>query len=125
MRLFSALAAILAFTIPALAQIHSETVEYKQGNATLEGYLAYDESVQGKRPGVLVFHEWMGIQPYEKMRAEQLAKLGCVAFVADILIVGTFGKNAKGSTAADVCGRALRRVVPGPHHRAVKTTPCQ
>jgi dienelactone hydrolase len=66
------------------AAIHTETVEYKQGDTTLEGYLAYDDSISGKRPGVLVVHQWLGLTDYEKHRAEQLAALGYVAFCADI-----------------------------------------
>ncbi|MFA5059402.1 MAG: dienelactone hydrolase family protein [Candidatus Omnitrophota bacterium] len=66
------------------AAIHTETVEYKQGDVLLEGYLAYDDALAGKRPGVLVVHEWKGIVPYTKTRAEKLASLGFVAFAADI-----------------------------------------
>ena len=66
------------------AAIHTENVEYKQGDTTLEGYLAYDDSLTGKRPGVLVVHQWLGLTDYEKHRAEMLAQLGYVAFCADI-----------------------------------------
>ena len=66
------------------AAIHTETVDYQQGDTTLEGYLAYDDALTGPRPGVLVVHQWMGLTPYEKHRAEMLAGLGYVAFCADI-----------------------------------------
>jgi dienelactone hydrolase len=66
------------------AAIHTETVDYKQGDTTLEGFLAYDDSISGKRPGVLVVHQWLGLTDYEKGRAKQLAELGYVAFCADI-----------------------------------------
>jgi dienelactone hydrolase len=72
------------------AAIHTETVDYKQGNTTLEGFLAYDDSISGKRPGVLVVHQWLGLTDYEKHRAEQLAALGYVAVCADI-----YGKDAR------------------------------
>ncbi len=68
----------------ARAEIHTETIEYKQGDATLQGYLAYDTAVEGVRPGVLVFHQWKGLTEYEKRRAEMLAKLGYIAFAVDI-----------------------------------------
>ncbi len=68
----------------AQAAIHTESVEYSQGGAKLIGYLAYDPALGGKRPGVLVVHEWWGLKSYPKMRAEQLAKMGYVAFAADI-----------------------------------------
>ena len=64
--------------------IHTETVDYQQGGTTLEGYLAYDDSISGKRPGVLIVHQWQGITDYEKMRARMLAEMGYVAFCADI-----------------------------------------
>jgi len=66
------------------AAIHTENVEYKQGDTTLEGFLAYDDSLTGKRPGVLVVHQWLGLTDYEKHRAEMLAQLGYVAFCVDI-----------------------------------------
>ena len=75
------------------AAIHTETVEYRQGDATLEGYLAYDDALTGKRPGVLVVHQWTGLGAYEKKRAEMLAQLGYVAFCADIYGKGIRPKN--------------------------------
>jgi dienelactone hydrolase len=77
----------------AQARVVTKTVEYRQGNAVLEGYLAYDDSIKGKRPGVLVIHEWTGINAYIKKRVEQLAALGYVAFAADI-----YGKGVRPST---------------------------
>lgn len=74
----------------ATAGVVGKTVEYRQGDTVLEGYLAYDDSIEGRRPGVLVIHEWTGVRPYEKMRVEQLAKLGYVAFAADI-----YGKGVR------------------------------
>ncbi|HEY2328282.1 MAG TPA: dienelactone hydrolase family protein [Verrucomicrobiae bacterium] len=87
------LAALVLFSAAARAAIHTETVEYKQGDATLEGFVAYDDSVSGKRPGVLVVHQWLGLTDYEKHRAEQLASLGYVAFCADIYGKGVRPKN--------------------------------
>ncbi len=65
-------------------QIHTESIDYKDGDVVLEGYIAYDESFNDSRPGVLVVHEWMGLNDYTKMRCEMLAKLGYFAFAADI-----------------------------------------
>ncbi|HVU26472.1 MAG TPA: dienelactone hydrolase family protein [Verrucomicrobiae bacterium] len=75
---------VLICAVTTRAAIHTETVEYKQGDTTLEGFLAYDDSISGKRPGVLVVHQWLGLTDYEKHRAEMLAQLGYVAFCADI-----------------------------------------
>ncbi|GAB2531197.1 dienelactone hydrolase family protein [Rufibacter soli] len=74
-------------------QIKTQLVEYKDGATTLEGYLAYDPALKGKRPGVLVVHEWNGINDYTKKRCEQLAKMGYVAFAADI-----YGKGIRPKT---------------------------
>jgi dienelactone hydrolase len=82
--------AVCCGALLAQAEVHTETIEYKQGDTTLEGYLAYDNAFQGKRPGVLVVHQWLGLTDYEKKRAAMLAKLGYVAFCADI-----FGKGIR------------------------------
>jgi len=81
---------ILFCVMKTQGAIHTETIEYKQGDATLEGFLAYDDSISGKRPGVLVVHQWLGLTDYEKRRATMLAQLGYVAFCADI-----YGKDSR------------------------------
>ena len=80
---------------PARAEVKSEVVEYRHGDVVLEGYLAYDDSFRGKRPGVLVVHEWFGQTPYERKRAEQLAQLGYVAFAVDIYGKGVRARDGK------------------------------
>jgi dienelactone hydrolase len=89
--LFTAI--FLGLSISASAEIKTKDVEYRQGNTVLEGYLAYDDTVKGKRPGVLVVHEWTGLGPYVKGRCVQLAKLGYIAFGADI-----YGKGVRPKT---------------------------
>jgi dienelactone hydrolase len=78
---------------PAHAAVFTQVVEYEEGGTALEGYLAYDDASQEKRPGVLVFHEWKGLGPYAMKRAEQLAQLGYVAFAADV-----YGKGVRPKT---------------------------
>jgi dienelactone hydrolase len=78
------------------AAIHTQTIDYQDGDATLEGFLAYDNSISGKRPGVLIVHQWQGITDYEKMRARQLAQLGYVALCADI-----YGKGVRPKTVQE------------------------
>ncbi|MGH8001460.1 MAG: dienelactone hydrolase family protein [Brasilonema sp.] len=90
---------VLLTSTHALAAIQTKVIEYKQGNTVLEGYLAYDDTIQGKRPGVLVVHEWNGLQDYVKKRTQQLAELGYVAFAADIYGKGIRPKNPKESGA--------------------------
>ena len=80
----------VACAVSVQAKIVTKVVDYQQGDTTLEGYLAYDDAISGKRPGVLVVHQWLGLTDYEKHRAEQLAQLGYVAFCADI-----YGKDSR------------------------------
>ena len=76
--LLTAMTTMLAASVHATIQ--TKTVEYKQGDTTLEGFTAYDDAIKGARPGVLVVHQWLGLTDYEKHRAEMLAQLGYVAF---------------------------------------------
>jgi len=77
------------------AGIHTQTVEYKQGDTTLEGFVAYDDAIPGKRPGILIVHQWLGLTDYEKHRAEMVAQLGYVAFCADIYGKGVRPQNTQ------------------------------
>jgi len=93
MRLLFLIIAGLFLASNADAEVVSEMLEYKHGDTVLEGYLAYDDSIKGKRPGIIIVHEWKGIGPYVKRRAEQLASLGYIAFAADI-----YGKGVRPQT---------------------------
>lgn len=85
----------LLFVATARAALHTEVVEYNHGDNVLEGYLAYDDATKDKRPGVLIVHEWMGHNPYVRQRADQLAKLGYVAFALDMYGKGVQAKDAQ------------------------------
>ena len=67
-----------------MVELKKEKVNYKHGGTLLEGYLAYDDTIQGKRPGVLVVHCFRGLRDFVKERAEQLANLGYIAFALDM-----------------------------------------
>ncbi len=99
MKTFVSLAAAILFASSAMAQFTLEPVEYKEGTTVLSGYFAYDASAKDKRPGVVIVHDWMGVSDYVKMRAEQLVKLGYVAFVADIYGKGVRPANAQEASA--------------------------
>jgi dienelactone hydrolase len=99
--IFALLALACAGTVRAA--IHIETVEYKQGATTLEGFVAYDDAIKGLRPGVLVVHQWLGLTDYEKHRAEMLAQLGYVAFCADI-----YGKGIRPQNTTDAGTEATK-----------------
>lgn len=77
----------------ATAEIQTSTIKYQAGDTECHGYLAYDDAVDGPRPGVLVVHEWWGLNDYAKKRTEQLAELGYVAFAADIYGEGKSTKH--------------------------------
>src|SRR3954466_3055644 len=81
------------------AEMHTQPIEYKQGDTALEGYLAYDTSISGKRPAILVVHQWKGLGPYEKKRSEMLAQTGCVVLAADIYGKGIRPADAKAAGA--------------------------
>ncbi len=81
---FALLALSLVLAASAFAKVVGKAVEYKAGDVTLKGYIAYDNSIKGKRPGIVVIHEWWGLTDYTKKRAEMLAKLGYVALAADM-----------------------------------------
>jgi len=68
----------------AAPKIEGKPVEYTAGGVTLKGYLAYDENVKDKRPGVLVVHEWWGQNEYVRKRARMLAELGYTALALDM-----------------------------------------
>jgi len=74
----------LALAFGAQAKIVTKNIDYEQGGEKLKGYLAYDDSKKGARPGVLVVHEWWGLNDYVKHRTEQLAQMGYVAFAPDM-----------------------------------------
>ncbi len=94
-----ALCALLTLGGVAEAKIVTKVVEYRQGDAVLEGYLAYDNTVTAKRPGLLVVHEWTGLGPYVQKRVQQLAGMGYVAFGADIYGKGIRPDNPKDAAA--------------------------
>ncbi len=75
--------------------IETKSITYKDGKVELEGFLAYDKNIKGKRPGVLVAHAWMGLDEYAKGRAVELAKMGYIAFALDIYGKGVHAKDHK------------------------------
>ncbi len=66
------------------AKLVTKTIEYQQDGMVFKGFLAYDDSFQGKRPGVLVVHEYWGLNDFAKKEAEKLAGMGYVALAADM-----------------------------------------
>jgi len=90
---------VLGLAMPAAAEVQTRIVEYRDGDTVLEGYLAWDDSFGDKRPGVLVVHEWYGLNEYAKSRARQLAEMGYLAFAADIYGKGRRASNRQEAAA--------------------------
>lgn len=68
----------------AQAAIKGEPIEYKAGGVVMKGYIAYDDTVKDKRPGVIVIHEWWGHNEYARSRARMLVELGYTALAVDM-----------------------------------------
>jgi dienelactone hydrolase len=82
---FALLALVLIIgVVMSRAAVVGKPVEYTADGITLKGYIAYDDKLTGKRPGILVVHEWWGHNEYARKRAEMLAELGYVALAVDM-----------------------------------------
>lgn len=79
--------------LPAFAALKTKTVEYRDGDTVLEGYLAYDGGTMRKRPGVIIVHEWKGHGEYVRERARQLGRMGYLAFAIDMYGKGVQAKD--------------------------------
>ncbi len=93
---------LLSTAFAAAAEIREIQVEYKIDDVMHEGFGFYDDSTEARRPGILIIHEWKGISDHVMESGRQLAKLGYVAFAADI-----YGKGIRPATsqeAAKVAG---------------------
>jgi dienelactone hydrolase len=112
MKTLPALLALAVLTSVASAKIVTKRVAYEHAGVKLEGYLAYDDekiSATKQGPGVLVVPEWWGLNDYAKSRAEQVAKLGYVAFATDMYGAGIVTTEAKkaGELAGQFYGKPL------------------
>lgn len=73
--------------------LRTEYVEYRDGDTLLEAYVAYDDALSGKRPCVLVAHDWTGRRDYACAGAERIAEMGYVGFALDVYGKGVFGRD--------------------------------
>ncbi len=90
---------------PAGSDVRVEPVRYDHEGTALLGVLAKDHAVSGPRPAVLVIHDWHGVNEHVEARVTMLARLGYVAFGADV-----YGEGVRpgDDTAGDVAGRSTR-----------------
>lgn len=84
MLLASSLALVVAGIASAKTDIEGKEVSYSAQGVVMKGYLAYDKNIKGKRPGVLVVHEWWGHNEYARKRARMLAEMGYTALAVDM-----------------------------------------
>lgn len=75
--------------------IKEENVVYMADGKVFKGFIAYPDNVKGKLPGILIIHEWWGLNDYTKNRARQLAALGYIAMAADLFGNGKTAANPK------------------------------
>jgi dienelactone hydrolase len=100
-RFIAALAAC-ALGTSAAAEVQTKEIEYREGDTTLQGFLAWDDAAKGKRPGVLVVHEWWGHNAHARKQARRLAEADFVGLAVDMFGKGkvtTHPEDAKGFMA--------------------------
>lgn len=129
-RIIAAIIAAISLSLPAAA-VHAaaqgKEVAYSADGITMKGYVAWDDAVTGKRPGVLVVHEWWGHNDYARRRARMLAEMGYTALAVDMYgdgktanhpkeagaFAGEVRKNAAGAKARFLAAEALLKHEPG------------
>jgi dienelactone hydrolase len=84
MRIIGAILLLLMTAVSAYGEVRGEPADYTSGDTTMKGYVAYDDSFSGRRPGILVVHEFWGHNEYARSRARMLAALGYVALAVDM-----------------------------------------
>jgi dienelactone hydrolase len=107
-RTLLALATLFILASSSMAEVKTKKITYKDGDVECQGFLAWDDSVQGPRPGVLVVHEWWGLNDYARKRTEELAKLGYIAFAADMYGEGKTAEHPK--EAGEMAGKVRANV---------------
>jgi dienelactone hydrolase len=103
MRKMTAVILALLCINSAQTKIITREYDYKLDTTTFKGFVAYDDAVKGRRPGILVAHEWWGLNDFSKTQTKRLAALGYVAFAVDMY--------GKGQTATDIA--AARKLAGG------------
>ena len=89
----------LSLSTQAYAAIQEEAVTYKDGDTVMKGFIVYDDATKGKRPGIVVVHEWWGITAHTREEARKFAAQGYTAFVADM-----FGEGKTADNPTDASG---------------------
>jgi dienelactone hydrolase len=93
--LSTGIAFALFLTTAAHAAVKEEPVTYKDGDTTMKGFLVYDDAAKGKRPGIILVHEWWGITKHMHNEARRFAQNGYTVFIADMFGEGKTADNPK------------------------------
>jgi len=111
MKYFIAIILIGFFYASASAKTVSETVTYTQDGKTFKGFMAYDDAQKGTMPGILVVHEWWGLNDFTRKKTMELASLGYIAFAADMYGGGATTTDPKTAAkwSGEVKGSSLIR----------------
>lgn len=112
--------AVVLFAAAAAAEIQTKQIEYKQGNTVLQGLLAWDDAVKGKRPGVLVVHEWWGHNEHARYQAKRLAQAGYVGFALDMFGKGKVTTHPKDAQAFVIEAKQDPAIVPARFQAALE-----
>lgn len=96
----------MCLSCSAHGEVVEKEIEYQAGDTLMKGYVAYDDGVKGERPGVIVVHEWWGLNEYARKRARMLAELGYTAFAIDMY---GEGKNTEHPDEAAKFAAAVRK----------------
>ena len=93
-------------TVEHIINVKGEAVTYTSDSTTLKGYIAHDANLEGKRPGIVIVHEWWGHNDYVRERADQLAALGYTAIAVDMYGDGKLAEHPEdaGKFAQSVMG---------------------
>jgi dienelactone hydrolase len=90
------IAGLLLFgVVPSYAAVQGKEVTYRAGHTRLKGYIAWDSAIKGKRPGILVIHEWWGHNAYARKRARMFAEQGYTALALDMYGNGKQARHPK------------------------------
>ncbi len=119
-QIIAAIAGVAFFASAAVAGIQTKGVEYKQGETVLQGFLAWDDAIKGKRPGVLIVHEWWGHNEHARHQAKRLAEAGYVGFALDMFGKGKVTTHPKEAQAFMSEAKKDPAVIPARFRAAVE-----
>lgn len=83
----------------ALENIKENSISYEIDGKKYDGFITYNGNQKGKRPAIVVVHEWWGLNNYSRMRAKELANLGYIALAADMYGNGQTANDPKEAQA--------------------------